>query len=93
LQIQIKDGVLVPAENREYRCADKKDLKLFNNTLEKKLLSEGYLRDTIHRFITLASCWEVNKGPFLAAAAFICQHLMKKGQAVDDAGIIMLTVI
>jgi len=28
-----------------------------------------------------------NKEPFLAAAAFICQHLMTKGHTFDNAGI------
>lgn len=42
---------------------------------------------TLYRFISIANCWGANKVPFLAAAAFICQHLMKKGQTFDNAGI------
>ncbi|XP_020606339.1 uncharacterized protein LOC110045082 isoform X2 [Orbicella faveolata] len=84
-EIQVHNCLLVPQEQREYRCADRRDLTLYHNTLEKKLLSEGYLCDVMRRFISLASCWGPNKVPFLAAAAFICQHLMKKGQTCDSA--------
>lgn len=42
---------------------------------------------TLYRFISIANCWGANKVPFLAAAAFICQHLMKKGQTFDNAGV------
>ena len=46
--------MLVPEEQREYRCADKRDLTLYYNTLEKKLLSEGYLCDVMRRYQLLS---------------------------------------
>ena len=45
---------------------------------------------TFYRFISFASCWGDNKVPFLAAAAFICQHLMMKGQTFDNAGMLQV---
>lgn len=46
---KFKNGSLVSPENRKYRCADKRELSLFCNTLDRKLLEQGHLSDVLRR--------------------------------------------